>query len=297
MSQLKKASREQVKIRVSLASPTGFGKTTSALMIAFGITNDWSKIAVIDSENKSASFYANHTFPNGFAVGEFQTIQLEPPYTPEKYSAAIKECEDAAIEVVIIDSVTHVWQGQGGLLEYNTSLGTNSFQNWAKTTPRYQKWLDSILNSKCHVICTARKKQEYALTEEGGKKRVEKKGLGDQIREGFDYEMTIAFDLITDNHLAQTTKDRSSLFMGKPEFIITPEVGKAIKKWCESGAAPAPPYVISGELVIEINDLINNSTLDESQKGSARKRFHAAKSEAEIMTIKEGLLKLQTVPV
>lgn len=240
MSSFKKASRSQVKIRMSLASPTGFGKTVSALMIAYGITGDWSKIGLIDTENKSASLYANHKLPNGFIIGEFETSQLEPPYTPEKYMAAIKDGEDAGFEVIIIDSVTHVWQGQGGLLEYNDSLGGNKFQNWAKTTPRYQKWLDSILQSKCHIITTNRKKQAYALVDEGGKKKVEKQGMEDQIRDGYDYEMTLAFELINDAHLAKASKDRTSLFMNVPEFIITPDTGKRIKQWCDLGEAPAP---------------------------------------------------------
>jgi len=230
-----KAQRQQAKIRLSVASPTGFGKTISALMIAYGITNDWSKIGVIDTENKSASLYANHKLPNGFTIGEFMVSHIEPPYTPEKYSQAIKEGEDAGFEVLIIDSVTHVWQGQGGLLEYNDSLGGNKFQNWAKTTPRYQKWLDSILHSKCHIITTNRKKQAYALINEGGKSKVEKQGMEDQIRDGYDYEMTLAFEIINDAHLAKASKDRTSLFMNKPEFIITPETGKLIKQWCETG--------------------------------------------------------------
>lgn len=202
---LQKATRKKVKLRLSIASPTGFGKTAGALIIAHGMGYDWDKIAVIDTENESASLYANHTLQNGYRIGEFQTIPLSPPYTPEKYSEAIKVCEDAGIEVIIIDSVTHVWTGQGGLIESNNSLGSNTFQNWAKTTPRYQKWLGSILNSKCHVITTNRKKQGYSMSEVNGKKVVEKLGMEDQIRDGYDYEMTIAFEVINDQHLAHAS--------------------------------------------------------------------------------------------
>jgi hypothetical protein len=164
---LQKAKRKKVKIRMSLASPTGFGKTVSALLIGYGITDDWNKIALIDTENESGSLYEKYTLPGGFTIGEFRTIVIAPPYEPEKYSKAIKVCEDdGEIEVIIIDSITHVWQGQGGLLEYNSSLGSNSFQNWAKTTPRYQKWLDSILQCKCHVITTNRKKQVYSIVDD-----------------------------------------------------------------------------------------------------------------------------------
>lgn len=234
--ELKKATRKKVKLRLSISSPTGFGKTASALILAHGMGYDWDKIAVIDTENGSASLYSNHTLPNGYFIGEFYTIPLEPDYTPEKYEQAIDLCEKSGIEVIIIDSATHVWNGKGGLLEYNTSLGSNSFQNWAKTTPRYQTWLSKILNSKCHVITTMRKKQAYALVEDGnGKKKVEKQGMEDQIRDGFDYEMTIAFEIISDTHLAKVSKDRSSLFDGKPEFIITEEAGKKIMDWCNAG--------------------------------------------------------------
>lgn len=239
--QLQKATRKKVKLRMSIASPTGFGKTVSALILAHGITNDWEKICVIDTENESASLYADHALPGGYKIGEFYTQQIHPPFTPEKYSEAIKKCEDNEIEVIIIDSVTHVWNGQGGLLEYNDSLGGNKFQNWAKTTPRYQAWLSSILHSKCHVITTNRKKQAYALINEGGKSKVEKQGMEDQIRDGYDYEMTIAFEIINDAHLARAAKDRTSIFVNKPEFIITEETGQLIKQWCESGIEAINP--------------------------------------------------------
>jgi len=232
--QLQKATRKKVKMRLSIASPTGFGKTTGALMIAYGMCSDWDKIAVIDTENRSASFYAEHTYKTGFRVGQFQTIPIGPPFTPEKYIEAIKACEDGGIEVIIIDSVTHVWSGEGGLLEYKDSLG-GKFQDWVKVTPRYQKWLNAILQSRCHVITTNRKKQAYSMVQDGNKTKVEKAGLDDQIRDGYDYEMTIAFDIINDQNLAKAAKDRSGMFAGNPEFVITPETGELIRQWCEQG--------------------------------------------------------------
>lgn len=224
--QLQKATRKKVKIRMSIASPTGFGKTFSALKIAYGLCGDWSKIAVIDSENESASLYSH--------LGDYYTIPLAPPFTPEKYIEAIRACEDAGIEVIIIDSVTHVWQGEGGLLEYQSSLG-GRYQDWAKTTPLYQKWLNAILHSKGHVIATMRKKQAYNMVQEGNRTKVEKAGMEDQIRDGFDYEMTVAFEIINDKHLAKASKDRTQLFSDKPEFVITEETGRKIAEWCDSG--------------------------------------------------------------
>ncbi len=224
--QLQLATRESVKLRMSISSPTGFGKTYGALLIAYGITEDWSKIAVIDTENRSASLYAH--------LGKYYTIPLTPPFTTDKYIQAIEICEKGGIEVIILDSITHVWKGEGGLLEYNNSLG-GKYQDWAKTTPLYQKWLNKILNSSCHIISTMRKKQAYSMVTENGKTKVEKKGMEDEIRDGFDYEMTVAFEVVNDNHLAKTSKDRTQMFDGKPEFILTSETGRMIKEWCEAG--------------------------------------------------------------
>lgn len=224
--QLQNAERKRVKLRLNLASPSGFGKTYGALLIAFGITGNWQKIAVIDTENDSASLYSH--------LGVYKTYPLEPPYSPDRYIEAIKACENAGMEVIIIDSITHVWKGQGGLLEYQNALG-GRYQDWAKATPLYQKWLSAILQSKCHVITTNRKKQGYNMITEGNKTKVEKAGLDDEIRDGYEYEMTIALEIINDKHMAKASKDRTQLFVDKPEFLITIETGKTILNWCNQG--------------------------------------------------------------
>lgn len=224
--QLQTAERKRVKLRVNLASPSGFGKTYSALLIAFGLTGNWQKIAVIDTENESASLYSH--------LGKFKTLPLAPPYSPDRYIQAIETCEREGMEVVIIDSITHVWKGQGGLLEYQNSLG-GRYQDWAKATPLYQNWLNKILQSKCHVITTNRKKQGYNMITEGNKTKVEKAGLDDEIRDGYEYEMTLALEIINDKHMARASKDRTQLFVDKPEFVITVDTGRALLHWSNEG--------------------------------------------------------------
>ena len=224
--QLQTAERKRVKLRLNLASPSGFGKSYGALLIAYGITGDWEKISVIDTENNSASLYSH--------LGNFKTLSLNPPYTPDRYIEAITICEDAGMEVIIIDSITHVWKGQGGLLEYQNALG-GRYQDWAKATPLYQRWLNAILQSKCHVITTNRKKQGYNMITEGNKTKVEKAGLDDEIRDGYEYEMTVALEIVNDKHLARSSKDRTQLFVDKPEFLITVNTGKIILDWCNTG--------------------------------------------------------------
>src|SRR6478736_6648773 len=101
MIQLKKATRKQVKLRLNISAPSGAGKTYSALRMAKGLCGDWSKVAVIDTENGSASLYSD--------LGDFNVIDLKPPFTPEKYIEAINVCVAAQMEVIIIDSSTHEW--------------------------------------------------------------------------------------------------------------------------------------------------------------------------------------------
>jgi hypothetical protein len=224
---LQKAERHQVKLRIGLSGPSGFGKTYSALLLAYGITNDWNKIALIDTENKSASLYSH--------LGDFNTLSLEEPFSPERYIKAIQLCENSDIAIIIIDSISQEWMGKGGCLEIHEQLG-GRFQDWARVTPRHQSFIDAIILSKCHIITTSRSKVDYSLDKDGnGKTKVMKLGTKSITREGFEYELTVNFELLNDNHLVSASKDRTELFSGKPEFIINSSTGKKLINWCNQG--------------------------------------------------------------
>jgi len=225
--ELKKATKKQVKLKLGLSAISGGGKTYSSLLLAKGLVNDWTKVAVIDTENASASLYSH--------LGEFNTIELNAPYTPERYIEAIKACENAEMECIIIDSITHEWDGKGGMLDIHSQMSGNSFTNWSSLTPRHQKFIDAILQSKCHIITTVRRKQDYEMTlNEKGKQTPVKIGLKEITREGFEYELTVNFNL-DEKHNCTASKDRTGLFMDKPFFQITEETGKQIIKWCNNG--------------------------------------------------------------
>ena len=221
--QLHKAQRKRAKIKMGLQGPSGSGKTLGALLTAYGLCGDWSKIAVIDTENHSADLYAH--------LGEYQVLPLVAPYSPERYASALDLCEKAGIEVVIIDSITHEWEN---LLDFHSSLQGNSFTNWAKVTPRHNDFVQKILQSNCHVISTIRTKQDYVLSEKNGKMVPEKVGLKSVQRDGLEYEFTLVFDLDMKNH-ATASKDRTGLFFGKPEQKLSIETGMLIRDWCNQG--------------------------------------------------------------
>lgn len=224
---LHKAERHQVKLRIGVTGASGFGKTYSSLLLAYGITNDWTKIALIDTENKSASLYSH--------LGDFNVLSLEDSFSPERYIKAIKLCEDSGMEIIIIDSISHEWQSKGGCLEIHEQLG-GRFQDWAHVTPRHNAFIDAITQSKCHMITTSRRKVDYSLDKDGnGKTKVMKLGTKEITREGYEYELTVNFELINDKHLTNVSKDRTGLFSGKPEFIINSNTGKKLINWCTQG--------------------------------------------------------------
>lgn len=223
--ELRQAARKQAKIKLALQGPSGSGKTMSALLLASGMA-DWSKIAVIDTENHSADLYAH--------LGQYNVLQLSKPFTPERYIKAIESCENASMEVIIIDSVSHEWEGAGGILDIHGKMPGNSFANWSKVTPRHNAFVQKILESNAHIIATIRTKTDYTLTDKNGKMVPEKVGLKGITRDGMDYEFTIVFDLDI-KHQANATKDRTGLFMDEPEEVITPAHGQKILEWCQQG--------------------------------------------------------------
>lgn len=239
--QLRKAERRKAKLRIGFGGPSGSGKTYSALLLANGLTT-WEKIAVIDTENGSAELYSH--------LGPYNVITLTDDYAPERYIEAIHACEAAGMEVIIIDSITHEWDGKGGCLELvekitQASTSKNSYTSWAKITPRHQAFIDAILQSPAHVITTVRKKQDYDMSKDDrGKTVITKVGMKEVTRDGFEYELTLSFNL-SQNNLASVSKDRTNLFMNKPEFTVTRETGKTLLAWSESGAETLPSPTIN----------------------------------------------------
>lgn len=226
-----KATRQKARLRLALTGPSGSGKTWSALLLARGLGG---KVAVIDTERDSASLYDH--------LVEFDRLNLDAPFTPERYVEAIKAAEAASYNVLIIDSITHEWSGVGGCLELVDQVARakykgNSWSAWNDITPRHRALLDTILRSPMHIIVTLRSKTETAQTEENGRKKVVKLGMKAEQRDGFEYEMTVVLDIIHDGHFAAATKDRTGLFTDMDPAPITEDTGSMLLNWLERGEA------------------------------------------------------------
>jgi GTPase SAR1 family protein len=223
----KKATREKVWLKLAVTGPSGSGKTYSALRLARGLVGPSGRIAVLDTENNSASLYADRF--------EFDTMEIPPPFESEKFVEGINAAVQAGYGCIIIDSASHLWEG---ILEYKNSLdarGGNSYTNWKPAGDKYEAFKKSGLQSKAHIIICMRSKTEYSQEkDERGRTVVRKIGLAPIMRDGMEYEVTTSFDVALD-HKASVSKDRSGLFVDKI-FQITEETGAQLEAWRLSGS-------------------------------------------------------------
>lgn len=206
----------------------------------------WEKICVIDTENASGSLYVG-TQAGGIRVGEYLTIGLEPPFSAARYLEAIDLAEQNGVEYLIIDSLSHAWSGEGGLLDVQANIAKrtgNGYTAWRDVTPQHNRLVDRILQCNMHIAATLRTKTEYVIEDNAsGKKAPRKVGMAPVFREGFEYEMSVFFELALD-HSASATKDRTGLFDGR-YFIITPEIGAQIYQWLAGASTEGPTPVIA----------------------------------------------------
>ena len=240
MGNFQEVVRAKSKLRMALTGVSGVGKTLGALYIAYGLTGDWSKIAVIDTEHERARMYANRT---DLGTGKFLYCPLYPPYTAERYTSLVKEAASVVGPdgVVIVDSFSHAWNNEGGVLDVKDRIaaqaGKNSYTAWNEAGTVQNSLVNTILAVGCHTIVTMRSKMDYVMQEnERGKTQPVKVGLAPVQRDDTEYEFDIVLD-IARSHIATASKDVT--FLDKYGEIITPELGRQLKAWLDDGVDPA----------------------------------------------------------
>jgi len=230
--QFKKAVRTKLKARMAIDGPTGAGKTYTGLIAATAFKGD-GRIAVVDTERGSASLYAD--------IFDFDVMELDY-FDPLKYVEAILAAEKAGYEVLLIDSLSHAWEGEGGALDQVDQQAAknrgNSYAAWRTVTPKHRKLVDTILQSDLHVIVTMRSKMEYAMeTDSNGKTTIRKVGLAPVQRSGIEYEFQWVIDMDLD-HTAFISKSRAEkladLVKNKPDV----EWFKQFYDWLVKGEEP-----------------------------------------------------------
>ena len=241
------AVRKKTPLKISISGVSGSGKTYSSLLLARGLSSSWDKIGVIDTEANSSALYAQISLDHLPDGSTFRTLKggLQPPYEPEKFIAAMNHFVRQGMETIIIDSASKEWDGKGGILEMSDS---GNFRSWAEITPKHTAFLEAIVNCPVHLITTLRSKADYTMEQDQSSKRTKVKKLGTKAvqRDGFEYEVTLGFNIHQNNHVT-CEKDRTKLFHRCNPFVITPDHGKQLLDWSNSGFVdPEIVYTATG---------------------------------------------------
>ena len=236
MSKFNKATRKRVFLKLAITGPTGTVKTFSANLLAAGLANG-GKIALLDTENKSASLYAD--------LFKFDALDISPPFTESKFIEGIGSAVQEGYRVLIIDSFSHAWQG---ILDYKAALdakGGNSYVNWNKAGTKFNDVLSALLQSQIHIIACMRSKMDYVLEPDNkGRMTPRRVGLAPIMRDGIEYEFTTVFDGDMD-HFVTVCKDRTGLFIDQ-RFQVTEETGRKLLDWLGSAPEIVVPATSTG---------------------------------------------------
>jgi hypothetical protein len=240
----KRAKRQKLIAAVEIAGPSGAGKTLGALLVAYGMMKTkypemdefdlWGKIGLIDTEHDRSLVYEGMTF-QGVSIGQFWHQPLENDYSVSKYDSCVAALKKEGVEVVVIDSISHAWEGDNGLLDLQQAKG-GSFGAWRDVNPIYNDFIKVVTGEKhkLHSISTVRQKQDYQVDRtDTGKLEIKKLGLKHVQRDSLEYEFQVVFN-VDMNHMATVTKDNSGLFEGK-QAPLGPEHGKKLFQWLEAG--------------------------------------------------------------
>lgn len=220
-------------VREAVPSLTAFwgfsdsGKTYSALLYARGLVGPRGKIAVIDTENKRAKFYAG-------MFGGFGHIDLQPPFTPQRYTAAVEAAIHWGADAIIIDSASHVWQGEGGVLE-QADARKPGIGKWAPKIP-YTRMVYRLLRSPVHMIFCIRAKEHYVQNGHGKNAEIVHLGQVPIFGAGFIYEMTVAVRMESGTRKPLTVKapDPIANVIVQGEFV-TEAMGTRVAAWLAGG--------------------------------------------------------------
>lgn len=254
----KKATKYDSFLRLALAGPAGAGKTYTALTLAAYLADAEGKpVALVDTEHGSASKYAD--------LFRFDT-QVLTTFAPQHFIDAIHEAEAAGYGVLVIDSLSHAWNGSGGLLDLVESIarrkyGGNTFAAWKDATPLHTALIDTMLASKLHLIATMRSKQEYMVEkdEKSGKSTPRKVGLAPVQRDGMEYEFDVFAELDID-HILVVQKSRCPALADAVIARPDGQVAKVLLTWLR-GAGPAPEPAPASSPATEAEDITRTRRL------------------------------------
>ncbi|MBC9180162.1 AAA family ATPase [Pseudoroseomonas ludipueritiae] len=276
---IRPAVREKIGLLFGIAGASGSGKTFSALKLAKGIANGTGRIAVIDTEAGRALHYAPQAGEKAdSAKGTFDFLHLDfqPPFTPERYIEAIRACEEAGATVIVIDSMSHEWAGEGGCSDIQAAEAERMAQGnparveamtapaWKKPKVRHQRMMSRLIQTRTHLIFCLRAQEKVKIVkrQSGPGTEIVPLGFMPICEKSFMFELSGSMTLHPDTpgepryDLQHKLNDELRVIFREGERIGD-DAGKRLRMWAETGAdRPAVDRVAEGvrELIERIQD-------------------------------------------
>ena len=275
-STFRKASRQKLKASIMIEGLQGSGKSGLALLIAKALTDDWNKIYAIDTENKSLDLFQGIKMNTGEAFGDFNKVDLTMAdgYAPSNYLALRDTAVQAGADVIIMDSISHMWNRKGGLLDLVAEAqasGLDNYRSWGTDKNRKEKELltDLVRCSEAHIITTVRIKEKFGMEFDETKGRNKVVSLGEQQvqQDGLKYEPDLVLRMVSPgnmdgtNPVVEVLKSRYAILRTGEEYEITAELLEQLRSYLEEGIDPEEIFKIQREEVIkQIKEYCNNAT-------------------------------------
>lgn len=239
--EIRRAVRANARLVIAFAGLSGSGKTRTAIEFGFGLAGyNADELGFLDLENKRGSLYAdcldNH--PKNPEKKRFWIADLQPPFSPDRLSAAIKQYQEHGIKVLIIDSTSHEWEGEGGasqIAEDNKSK--NGKLNWAKAKGEHKKFINTMLQCDMHIIVCLRAREKTQEKTVNGKIVVESLGIMPIQEKNFMYEMSASLMMYNEGQMQVAYKVPGELrpMLGRGQGYVTAEDGFSVRQWVEGG--------------------------------------------------------------
>lgn len=256
------AKRKSVPMLISLAGVSGSGKTYSALLLAAGLAGDGGKVGFLDTENGRGSMYADSpgirsALPQGYEIAE-----MREPFAPARYSEAVEAFQKHGCKVLVIDSMTHEWEGYGGCSDIAENNKLRGMPNWSKAKMEHKRMMNHLLASSMHLVFCLRAREKVKIMKNAqGKEEVVPIGLQAIQEKNFIFEMTLSLLLEEQTHRPVVTKCPEPLlplFQGEHQ-LVTKSMGEKLRAWAEAGA-PAPTTATGEALARQALDYAGQGT-------------------------------------
>ena len=276
MAKFHKAARQKLKASIMIEGLQGSGKSGLALLIAKALTDDWDKIYAIDTENRSLDLLQGIKMKTGDLFGEFNKVDLtiEDGYAPSNYLALRDEAVKAGAEVIIMDSISHMWNRKGGLLDLVAEAqanGLDNYRSWGTEKNRKEKELlnDIVRCKDAHIITTVRIKEKFGMEYDETKGKTTVVSLGEQQiqQDGLKYEPDLVLRMINPGNMDGTNptvyviKSRYAILKTGEEYEVTKELLTQLRAYLEEGIDPEVIFKEQrDQLIADIKEYCNTPT-------------------------------------